>query len=101
MRNLLLLSFAAALVPAGSALAAEQTVNVGVGGLTCPSCTYIVAQSMQRLPSVEIVDFQPGETFGKGVFVVTFDDANTSEDKIIDAIQMNGYPARILPADNS
>ena len=43
------------------ASAAEQRINIGVGELTCPTCSYTVAVAMRGVPSVEIIDFTEGE----------------------------------------
>ena len=60
------------------ASADEQRINVGVGDLTCPTCSFTVAAAMRGVPTVEIIDFQEGEEFGTGTYVVAFDDQATS-----------------------
>lgn len=52
---------------------------------------------MRGVPSVQIDDFVDGPEYGQGVYSVTFDDAETSVDSIIDAVAANGYPAQALP----
>ena len=74
----------AAFVPA--AFAEERTVEIAVSELTCPSCSFIVASSMRGVPSVQIDDFVDGPEYGQGVYSVTFDDAETSVENIIDAV---------------
>ena len=83
------------------ASADEQRINVGVGDLTCPTCSFTVAAAMRGVPTVEIIDFQEGEEFGTGTYVVAFDDQATSPDMIIEAVQSNGYPAEVLQAGDS
>ena len=52
-----LLSAVALALLAGAAPAAEATARIAVTGLTCPSCSYIVATAMKRVESVEILSF--------------------------------------------
>ena len=79
------------------ALAEERQVEIAVGALTCPSCSFIVANSMRGVPSVEIAEFEDGPEYGQGVFSVTYDDSETSIESIIGAVTANGYPAHVLP----
>ena len=83
------------------ASAAEQRINIGVGELTCPTCSYTVAAAMRGVPSVEIIDFMEGEEFGTGTYIVAFDDQAANPDMIIDAVLSNGYPAELLQAGDS
>jgi len=79
----------------------EQRINVGVGELTCQTCSITVAAAMRGVPTVEIIDFQEGEEFGTGTYVVAFDDQATNPDMIIEAVLANGYPAEVLQAGDS
>ena len=83
------------------ASAEEQRIKIGVGELTCPTCSFTVAAAMRGVPTVEIIDFQAGEEFGTGTYVVAFDDQAASPDMIIEAILANGYPAEVLQAGES
>ena len=83
------------------ASAEEQRINVGVAELTCPTCSFTVAAAMRGVPTVEIVDFQEGEEFGTGTYVVAFDDQAANPDMIIEAVLANGYPAEVLQAGES
>lgn len=83
------------------ASAEEQRIKVGVGELTCPTCSFTVAAAMRGVPSVEIIDFQDGEEFGTGTYVVAFDDQAASPAMIIEAVLANGYPAEVLQARES
>ncbi|MDA7429125.1 periplasmic mercury ion-binding protein [Primorskyibacter aestuariivivens] len=83
------------------ASAEEQRIKVGVGELTCPTCSFTVAAAMRGVPSVEIIDFQDGEEFGTGTYVVAFDDQAASPAMIIEAVLANGYPAEVLQAGES
>lgn len=97
MKNLLLSSAVAVATFASAAFAEERTIEITVGELTCPSCSFIVASSIRGVPSVQINDFVDGPEYGQGVYSVTFDDAETSVDSIIAAVVANGYPAEVLP----
>lgn len=81
--------------------AEEQRINIGVGELTCPTCTYTAATAMRGVPSVEVIDFTEGEEFGTGTYVVIFDDEVADQTMIVDAIRDIGYPADILVSGES
>ena len=57
MKNLHLVLATLGMFAAIPATADEQRINVGVGELTCPSCSFTVAAAMRGVPTVEIVDF--------------------------------------------
>ena len=97
MKHILLSSALAIAAFASAAFAEERTVEIGVSELTCPSCSFIVASSMRGVPSVVIDSFVDGPEYGQGVYSVTFDDAETTVESIIEAVMANGYPAEILP----
>jgi len=97
MKHILLSSTLAIAAFTSTAFAGERTVEIAVGELTCPSCSFIVASSMRGVPSVQIDDFVDGPEYGQGVYSVTFDDAETSVENIIDAVAANGYPVQALP----
>ena len=97
MKHILLSSALTIAAFAPGAFAEELTVEIAVGELTCPSCSFIVASSMRGVPSVQINDFVDGPEYGQGVYSVTFDDAETSVENIIEAVAANGYPAQVLP----
>ncbi|MDN2565236.1 hypothetical protein N1F89_03300 [Aquibium sp. A9E412] len=78
------------------AFAAEQVVRLEVGGLTCPSCSFIVGNSLKSVESVVIEDFVEGEDASEGLYTVRFDDEVTSADALIAAVEKNGYPASLL-----
>ncbi len=52
---------------------------------------------MRGVPSVRIDAFVEGPEYGHGIYSVTFDDAQTSVESIIEAVTANGYPVRVLP----
>lgn len=101
MRASVLAGIAASLIGAAPAIAAEQQVSIDVSELTCPSCSFTVATAMKRVATVKVIEFQESETFGEGVFTVTYDDAVTTPELIVEAVTANGYPAQIVTAGDS
>lgn len=97
--KMLLGAFALSSLLAAPVLAGEQTVRISVGGLTCPSCSFIVASALKEVPSVVIDDFSEGPEATQGIYVVTFDDAKTTPEDLVDAVEVNGYPADLLTED--
>lgn len=101
MRNILLTLSALGMLAAVPASAGEQRINVGVGELTCPSCSFTVAAALRGVPSVEIVDFIEGQAWGEGIYVVNYDDQEANPDMIVNAVLANGYPAEVLQPGGS
>lgn len=101
MKKLVIPFAFAMLATATPAFAEEQTINVKVGDLTCPTCSYTVAGSMRGVPSVEVVEFAEGEVWGEGFFVVTYDDQVATPDMILEAVVANGYPAEVAEPSDS
>lgn len=101
MKQILLSSALTFAALSSVALAEERPVEIGVSELTCPSCSFIVASSMRGVPSVEIDSFTDGPDYGEGIYSVTFDDAETTVESIIEAVMANGYPAEVLPETES
>lgn len=101
MKSIQLAIAALGILAALPASAAEQRINVGVGELTCPTCSYTVAAAMRGVPTVEIIDFQEGRTWGEGIFVVAYDDQSATPEMIVNAVQANGYPAEVLQPGGS
>ena len=78
MKNILPGALALSVLFAAPASAAEQVVRLEVGGLTCPSCSFIVGNSLKSVESVVIEDFVEGKDASEGVYTVRFDDEITS-----------------------
>lgn len=96
MKSLLPGALALTTLISAPAFAAEQVIRLEVGGLTCPSCSFIVGNSLKSVESVVIEDFVEGEDANEGLYTVRFDDAVTSADALIAAVEKNGYPATLF-----
>lgn len=83
--------FAAALlaVMMPAAWAAPQTVTLAVPSMYCPVCPITVKKALTKVAGVGQVDVN----YEKRQATVTFDDARTSVDALIDATEDAGYPA--------
>lgn len=89
MRNIIA-SFALALA-SSTAFAATQTVTLSVPGMDCPVCPITVKKALEKVDGVKKanVDFKAKEA------KVTFDDAITSTDKLVQATSNAGYPSTL------
>ncbi len=102
MKNTLLSAVTlAGLFAAGIAGAAEKTVTIEVSGLFCASCPYIAAQAINDVDSAEITGGFYDAEAQIAQFVITYDDATVSLDALLDATVEYGYPAELVPQDNS
>jgi len=90
------LVFAAALVTADAAQAAERTVRLDVTNVSCVTCAPIVRRTISRIPGVEAVTVivTPGGN-GQAVATVTYDDARVTPAALALASTRAGYPARV------
>lgn len=76
------------------AFAEMAETRLHVTGLTCPSCSYIVATALRNVDTVEILEFAEGEA-QDGTYVIRFDDAVTNPDGLIAAVAGIGYAATL------
>ena len=81
---------AAALLASGAALAAERTVTLAVDNMTCPTCPYIVKESLKAVQGVTDVEV----SFETKTATVTFDDSKTDVSALTEATSEAGYPSR-------
>lgn len=98
MRHLLFAAFFS-LSPT-AILAAEAEIRLHVTGLTCPSCSYIVATALKSVGTVEVAEFVEGKA-EDGVYVLHYDDAVTDPDQLIVAVTGVGYGATSAPEGGS
>lgn len=92
------IAIALLLATAGIAAAAEQEARIEVSGLFCPSCSYIAGEALERAASVEVVDQIPGDAGNTAVYVVSYDDAQTSLDEVLAQPVSFGYEAKLVTA---
>ena len=88
------LALAAALSVPHLSLAAQKTVVLSVPSMYCAMCPIAVRTALEKVPGVESVKatYEPKEA------VVTFDDAKTNVEKLLEAAKNAGYPASVKPA---
>lgn len=90
MRRLLLATVLAAVTAASpGVLAAPKTITLSVPGMDCPVCPLTIKKALSRVNGVGKVEV----SFEKREAVVTFDDATTTVDALIDATTNAGYPS--------
>lgn len=81
------LAFAAA----SAAMAAPQTVQLSVPGMTCAACPITVKKALSKVDGVSKAEV----SYEKRLAVVTFDDSKTSVQKLTKASADAGYPATV------
>lgn len=73
------------------AWAASQTVTLSVPGMTCAACPITVKVALARVEGVTHTEV----SFERREAVVTFEDAETSVDKLTQATADAGYPSEL------
>ncbi len=76
---------------AGMAFAGPKTVTLDVRGMTCELCPVTVRKALQKVQGVEKV----AVSYEKKEAVVTFDEARTTVEALMDATKGAGYPATL------
>lgn len=71
--------------------AATQTITLSVPGMTCAACPIAVKKALSKVEGVSKVDV----TFKTREAVVTFDDAQTSVQKLTKATAEVGFPSSV------
>lgn len=72
--------------------AANKTITLSIPDMNCPSCPYMVEQSLSRVDGVQAA----GSDLVTRTTDVAFDDAIASVDKILRAIVAIGYESSVL-----
>lgn len=92
MKKLLtVLALSAAL--SAPAWAVTQTVTLSVPGMTCASCPITVKKALNKVEGVESIEVN----LEKKETVVTFDDAKTQVEALLESIKNAGYPSSVHP----
>lgn len=79
---------------AGASFAAPTTVALDVPGMTCELCPITVKKALHKVQGVEKV----AVSYEKKEAVVTFDDAKTSVEALMNATKDAGYPSTLKSA---
>ena len=75
----------------GAAVSAERTVNLGVK-MSCPTCPYIVKQSLKKIFGVQEVKV----SYAEQTATVRFDDAKTDATALTNATNAVGFPSTVI-----
>lgn len=73
------------------AWAAVKTVTLSVPGMTCSACPITIKAALSQVPGVE----KTTVIFDKKEAVVSFDDAKTNPQALINATTNAGYPSSV------
>lgn len=76
-----------------SAWAATQTVTLSVPGMTCAACPITIKKALNKVEGVENIEVN----LEKKEAVVTFDDAKTTVEALVEATTNAGYPSTVRP----
>ncbi|MBZ0092234.1 MAG: mercury resistance system periplasmic binding protein MerP, partial [Sulfuricellaceae bacterium] len=90
--SLTLLSVASAFIT--PAFAAMKTVTLAVPGMYCPVCPITVRKALEKVPGVA----HAKASLEKKEAVVTYDDAKTKVETLLNATSDAGYPATVKGA---
>ncbi|MDZ4854031.1 MAG: mercury resistance system periplasmic binding protein MerP [Nitrospirota bacterium] len=86
-----LLALSAAL--SAPAWAATKTVTLSVPGMTCATCPITLKKALNKAEGVENI----AVNLGKKEALVTFDDAKTTVEALVEATTNAGYPSTVQP----
>lgn len=86
------LGLGAAILSAGSAMAAEKSVTLAVKNMYCSACPYIVQRSLTGVSGVEKV----AVSFEKKTATVTYNDRRTTLAALTEATTSAGYPSSAI-----
>ena len=73
----------------GALYAKEITTQIKVSGMTCEACAVSVQKNLERVKGVKHAEVSSE----KGFASVTYDDAQTNEQQLRDAINKTGFKA--------
>ncbi len=84
-----ILALAALMLLSVSAFAKEVTTQIKVSGMTCGSCAVAVKSALTKVKGVKSADV----SYEKGRATVVYDDTQTNEQQLRDAINKTGFKA--------
>ena len=76
-----------------SAWAATQTATLSVPGMTCATCPITLKKALNKVEGVEKIEVN----LEKKEALVTFEDAKTTVEALLEATKNAGYPATVHP----
>jgi mercuric ion binding protein len=85
-------SFALCAILASPSWAATKTVTLSVPGMTCSTCPITVKKALSKVDGV----IQTKASLEKLEATVTFDDAKTNSQALIQATTNAGYPSQLV-----
>jgi len=77
------------LLTAGVALAKDVTAEIKVSGMTCGACAGGLQKTLERQKGVRKAEV----SYEKGLATIVYDDAQTDEKQIREAINKTGFKA--------
>jgi mercuric ion binding protein len=75
------------------AWAATKTVTLSVTGMTCAACPITIKKALNKVEGVETIEVN----LEKKEALVTFDDAKTTVEALLEATKNAGYPSTVHP----
>jgi mercuric ion binding protein len=81
------------LLLSGTVFAAEVKAEIKVSGMTCGACSVSVKSALTRVKGVKIADV----SYEKGLATVVYDDQQTTERQLRQAINKTGFKAEANP----
>lgn len=80
-----------------AAQAAEKTVTLDVFSMNCPTCPYMVKQTLTRVDGVRKVVV----SYETKTAIVTYDDGQTNPGALAAATARIGFPSKIMKKEGS
>ena len=75
------------------AWATTQTVTLSVPGMTCAACPITIKKALNKVEGVEKIEVN----LEKKEALITFDDAKTTVEALLEATKNAGYPSIVHP----
>lgn len=75
------------------AWATTQTVTLSVPGMTCAACPITIKKALNKVEGVEKIEVN----LEKKEALITFDDAKTTVEALLEATKNAGYPSTVRP----
>ena len=91
--KMLITGIALSVALSAPAWAARQTVTLLVTGMTCAACPITIKKALNKVEGVETIEIN----LEKKEALVTFDDAKTTVEALLEATKNAGYPSTVHP----